>query len=233
MIPKGLGAKIAFREGSPAGFVEFLPIEVAPAPVKGKGILFITDIHINDDDDGGSVDFQGKGLGRKLIASVEAYARQKRFNALATLALDGTWMPAAFYEKLGFSAVDSAGDMRLLWKPFAECSHPELWPGDFQPTIGRGVVHIDLVHSSQCWGMILQAVMWKRISEQYQGKVVVEDHLTDEREVMSMVSMTGSIGVFVDGIQGPGHPIGEEQAHALIEQALKRKADNKSDVGDA
>ena len=40
------------------------------------------------------------------------------FGAVAALALDGPWMPVAFYNKLGFFVVDTAGPMQLLWKPF-------------------------------------------------------------------------------------------------------------------
>jgi len=178
------------------------------------------------------VDYQGNGLGRRLMASVEEYARDKGFSALATLALDGPWMPASFYRKLRFSLVDQAGPMQLLWKPFGDCAEPGIWRGNFQPTIGQEVVHIDLVHSSQCWGMTLQAEMWRRVAKEYDGKVVVEDHLTDDREVMSLESMTGSIGVYLDGHRGPGHPLDDEHARNLIEKALKRKADNKPDAGD-
>ena len=48
MIPKGLGAKIAYCDGNPAGFIVYLPAEVAPAPVQGDGCLFIQCIHVND-----------------------------------------------------------------------------------------------------------------------------------------------------------------------------------------
>jgi len=226
MIPKGLDAKIAFHRGKPAGFVEFLPIEAAPAPVKGTGILFITDIHINDDDEGGRIDYQGKGLGRRLIDAVEANARDRGFKAMATIALDGPWMPASFYQKLNFSVVNSVENMKLLWKPFVDCPKPALWQGNFKPTIGKNVLHIDLVHSSQCWGVILQVKMWERIAKDYENNVVIEDHLTDDREIMCLASMTGSIGVYLNGFPGPGHPINEKQIRGIIEYALKRKADN-------
>jgi hypothetical protein len=48
MLTKGLGAKLAYDRGYPAGFIEYLPIEVAPMPVNGKHLFFISDIHGND-----------------------------------------------------------------------------------------------------------------------------------------------------------------------------------------
>jgi len=220
---KGLGAKIAFDDGYPAGFAEFLPIKVAPAPVQGEGLLFISDIHVNDDDDGGKIDYQGKGLGRALVQSIETHAREHGSKGLATLALDGPWMPAAFYERLGFAIVDRVGPMRLLWKPFSESAPPQLRKGNFKPTVGENVVHIDLIYSSQCWGMVLQAQTWRRIAAEHPGRVVVHEHLADDRRVMSLDCMTGSIGVYVDGVRGPGHPIDEPGMRELLQVALDKR----------
>lgn len=223
MLEKGLGAKIAYDTGYPAGFAEFLPIEAAPAPVKGKQLLFISDIHVNDDDEEGKINYERRGIGRLLIEEIERYARDKGYKGLVTLALDGDWMPAAFYRKVGFTVVDKVGPMHLLWKPFDECEQPALWKGNFRPTIGKDVVHIDLIYSSQCWAMVMQSQSWRRVAAEFPRKVVIQEHLADDRKVMSLDCMAGSIGVYIDGQWGPPHPIGEDDMRRLIEDALSRK----------
>jgi len=137
-------------------------------------------------------------------------------------------MPATFYKKMGFSIVDSVGSMHLLWKPFGDCPQPHLWKGNFRPTVGKDVVHIDLIHSSQCWGMVLQAQMWKKLTAEFPSRVIVQEHLVDDRKIMSLDCMTGSIGVYLDGVCGPSHPIDENEMRRLIQEALAKKtADNK------
>lgn len=223
MLPQGLGAKIAYEHSFPAGFVEFLPIEVAPVPVEGKRLLFISDIHINDDDMSGQVNYERKGIGRRLIEQVEKYARDKGFIGLAALALDGDWMPAAFFLKVGFAEADKIGPMYLLWKPFGECEPPRIWKGNFNPTAGQAIVHIDVIYSCQCWGMVMQARSWRDVAAEFPGKVVVHEHHSDDRQVMSLDCMTGSIGVYIDGQWGPDHPIEKDEMRALVMEAVSRK----------
>jgi hypothetical protein len=77
MSGKGLGARIAFLQNYPAGFTEFIPIEVAPAPVIGKHLLFLTEIHVNREDKDGEINLEHLGVGKMLIRSAEQYAREQ------------------------------------------------------------------------------------------------------------------------------------------------------------
>jgi len=71
--------------------------------------------------------------------------------------------------------------------------------------------------------MVRQAQTWKRIAAEFLGKVIVQEHWVDDRQTMSLDCMTGSIGVYLDGVAGPGHPIDEDHMRRLIEEALARK----------
>jgi len=76
--------------------------------------------------------------------------------------------------------------------------------------------------------LILQAQTWKRLAAEFPGRVVVQEHLADDRKIMSLDCMTGSIGVYLDGVCGPSHPIDENEMRRLIQEALAKKtADNK------
>ena len=223
MLSAGLGAKLAYVQGYPAGFIEYMPIEVTSAPVNGKELLFISDIHVNDDDEDGRVNYERQGIGCMLVEQVEKYSKSKGYKGLVTLALEGEWMPAAFFERIGFTKADEIGPMRLLWKPFGECEPPVIWKGNFIPTKGEGVVNIDLIYSSQCWGMVLQAQSWRAVAGEFPGKVVVQEHLSDDRQIMSLDCMTGSIGVYIEGDWGPAYPIEKEEMRRVIQMALSRK----------
>ena len=222
MIPKGLSAKMAFQDGYPAGFVEFLPIEVAPSPVKGENFLFITDIHINDDANDEKPNFEKKGVGRRLVQEVENHARAEGFSGLAVLALRAEWMPAAFFERMEFCIVDQRGLMCLLCKAFGECAQPTIWDGNFKPKVGTDTVHIDVIRTSQCTGSYTLDI-WRDTASEFPEKVTFQEHLADDRNIMDIDCMTGSIGIFVDGERAPGYPIPKEEAKKIVEKALSGK----------
>jgi GNAT superfamily N-acetyltransferase len=221
MLPKGLGARIALMDYYPAGFAEFMPIEVAPAPVIGERLLFLTEIHVNSEDKGGSIDLQHHGIGKMLIRSVEQYAREQGFAGIATIALEGDWLPEAFYENLGFSLVDQKDAICLLWYPFTDCPKPSLWLGNFEPTVRDDGVQVDVIHTSQCPGANTLG-LWRMIAEEYGDRVTFAEHIADDRSVMDIDCMTGCMGVFVNGKRAPCRPVSPEQVRSLIDEGLSR-----------
>jgi hypothetical protein len=69
----------------------------------------------------------------------------------------------------------------------------------------------------------LQAQAWQAVAGEYPGKVAVQEHLSDDRQVMSLDCMIGSLGVYIDGEWGPGYPIEKEEMRKLIQTVLSRK----------
>lgn len=71
---------------------------------------------------------------------------------------------------------------------------------------------------------VMQAEVWKTVASEFCGKVVVQTHLVDDREIMSLDCMTGSIGIYVDGKRKPAdHPIGKDEMTTVIKKTLSRK----------
>ncbi len=221
MVPKGLGARIAFLEDYPAGFAEFMPIEVAPAPVLGEQLLYITEIHVNSEDKERTINLEHMGVGKMLIRAVEQYAREQGFAGLATLALDRDWLPEAFYEKMGFSLIQQDGEVCLLWRPFGDCPMPSLWAGNFDPGIRRDGVQIDVIHTSQCPGATTLG-LWQSIAGEYGPKVSFSEHIADDRSIMDIDCITGCMGVFVNGKRAPCRPISAGRVREIIDEALSR-----------
>ena len=221
MVPRGLGARIAFLEEYPAGFAEFLPIEVAPAPIVGKGLLYITEIHVNREDKAGSIDLSGLGIGKLLIRAVEQYAREQGFKGLATIALGADPLPGSFYEHMEFTCIEQKDSLHLLWLPFKECEKPALWSGNFEPATRHDGVHIDVVHTSQCPGEKTLG-MWHSLVDEYGEEVTITEHLADDRSIMDIDCVPGSMGVFVNGNRVPRDPPSRLHARQVIEDALRR-----------
>lgn len=219
MQDKGLGATIAYCDGWPAGFVNYMPVEVAPCPIKGTGSLFVMCIHVNDADDDRGVNHEGKGVGRALVAAVESHAKAGRFSGVTTLAKDEDHMPAAFWRKLGYDLVEQDGVVCLMCKHLVEDAQPpSLWRGDFMPSVQEDVVHVDVLYCSFC-GFHTHI---KKIASEY-PKVAFHEHAVDDRQTMDIDCINGHISLFVDGKRGPNWPAGEEEWRRLIKEALLRK----------
>ena len=220
MLDKGLGVKVGYSDGWPAGFTNYLPIEVAPAPVSGEGLLFVMCIHVNDADDERGANYERKGVGSALVDAVEEHARAQGFCGVPTIALDVDHLPAAFWRKMGYELVEQARLICLLWKPFGDCVAPSLWRVGFEPTPSEeGCVHVDVVYWSFC--SFHQYV--REIAASFGDKVVFREHTIDDREAMDIEAICGHVGLFVDGKRGPNWPVGDEEWRSLIEKALEAK----------
>lgn len=219
MLRRGLGARIAFVEDYPAGFAEFMPVEVAPAPIKGEGLLFITDIHVNSEDKQRSINLEHLGVGKMLIRAVEQYAREQGFTGMATIGLEGDWLPESFYEKMGFEIIDRRDTVCLLWRPFREGPAPSLWAGNFDPAIRSDGVHIDVIYTSQCPGATTLG-LWQTVAEEYGPRVTFAEHLADDRSIMDIDCLTGCMGVFVNGKRAPCRPVSSNRIRDIIDEAL-------------
>lgn len=218
MIPKGLGAKIAYCEGHPAGFVNYLPVEVAPAPVQGNGCLFMLCIHVNDGDDDTKVSYERKGIGSALIRAVAEHARERGFTGLATIGTSGH-MPASFYEHIGFNVVDQHEDFRLMWKPFGDAEAPTLMRTTIPTTAAPDAVHVDYVYCSFC--NCRDHV--RSVAEEFGDWVVLHEHCIDDRQTMDTRCGANIGAVYIDGVRGSSPPIGGDDWRRRIKESLVRR----------
>lgn len=103
MFGKGLRGWIAFDDGKPVGFVEYLPIEQAPFPVTGENAAFLTCLWVLPES-------EHLGVGGSLLAACLGDSP----HGVATIAYRGRHKPAAFYERFGFRTVDEHAGAILL-----------------------------------------------------------------------------------------------------------------------
>jgi len=109
----GLRMKIAFADGKQAGFIEYLPAEIAWRPVDADDYLFIQCIGIFIKD------VRSKNLGSELIIACIDDAREQGKAGVCTMTSAGPWMAnKSVFEKNGFTGTEKLDRYELMVKKF-------------------------------------------------------------------------------------------------------------------
>ncbi len=103
MFTRGLRGWIAFDDGAPVGYVEYLPIEVAPFPVTGENANYLTCLWVLPE-------YERHGAGGNLLAACVGDSPR----GVATMAHEGAHKPASFFERFDFRQVDRVDTSILL-----------------------------------------------------------------------------------------------------------------------
>jgi len=119
---RGLGVKLAVKNGTACGMIQYLPIE--ESFVEGAGLYLVTCIWVHGYKEGIG-NHQKQGIGSALLSAAEEDARSKGAAGMAAwgLALP-IWMKASWFKKHGYRKTDRIGIQVLLWKPFTDDARP-------------------------------------------------------------------------------------------------------------
>lgn len=215
MMPQGLEIMVALgpKKGK-KGLIEYLPIEIAPEPVKGENSLFIDCMWILPP-------FWKKGIAKKLMQHFLKEAR--KVGGATVLAYEGDkwfryafdYMPASFFRKLGFKEVSRDGTRVLLHLDLETHQFPTLIPPKKQVTSEKGEIVMDVFCNSQCpWcGWMVDNI--KKNLRKYSG-VTLNVVNTNRRDVIEKFGMSR-------GIHINGEPVIKRMASwREIESALDR-----------
>ena len=105
--------------------IQYLPIE--ESTVDGAGLRFISCIWVHGHKTGRG-NFQGRGMGRALLAAAEDDARARGAKGMAAWGLWlPFWMRASFYKRHGYRTADRDGIASLVWNPFTPDARPPRW----------------------------------------------------------------------------------------------------------
>lgn len=117
MKDKGLRVKLALDDaGKAVGMIEYLPGR--HSIIDGTDLFYINCIWVHGHKQGMG-DQRRRGYGRALLAAAEEDAKALGAKGMAAPGISiPVWIPASFFKKHGYTAVDSNGIMRLLFKPF-------------------------------------------------------------------------------------------------------------------
>jgi GNAT superfamily N-acetyltransferase len=202
---QGMRAKLALDDGgTPGGMIQYGPIE--HSHVGGEGLFFVYCIHVHGHKQGRG-NFQGRGMGRALLAAAEADAKSRGASGMAAW---GVWLPfwmkASWFKKHGYRKVDRQGLAVLLFKPFtSEAKAPHWLPRAVKlPEPIPNKVNITAFSCGWCLAQNLVYERARRAAADFGDHVVFREIDTTTRE---KVAEWGEVdAVYVDGKplrQGP------------------------------
>ncbi len=205
MHKRGLRVKVALLDEKQIGFLYVMPIEICPWGPLGEDLMVIPCLVVLDKE-------KNQGAGSALVAEVEEEARRQGKKGIVTTGYysDFWFMPAPFFERLGFSVV---GDIRkvtaegqeeylnkeaLLWKVFDSSARPpeSLKPNyRFKPVPGRVVV--DLFWNTFCATSNGEAQRVREVAVEFGDSVVLNEYSADDPAIFRQYQLPR--GIFVNG----------------------------------
>lgn len=220
--PRGLRAKLALDDaGTPGGMIQYLPIE--ESTVDGAGLYFIPCIWVHGHKTGRG-NFQGRGMGRALLAAAEADARERGAKGMAAWGLWlPFWMRASFYKRHGYRTADRDGIASLVWKPFTTDARPPRWirrtAKPLERTAGR--VDVTCFVNGWCTAGCVTAERARRVAAEFGERVVYREVDTSEHSAVAEWGLGDAL--FIGGkrvMQGP--PPTAERLRRAVGKAAAR-----------
>ena len=222
--PRGLRAKLALDDaGTPGGMIQYLPIE--ESMVDGEGLYFIPCVWVHGHRQGRG-NFQGRGMGRALLAAAEEDARGRGAKGMAAWGLWlPFWMRASFFKKHGYRAVGREGIASLLFKPFVTDAKPPRWfrrttkPLELTP----GRVNVTCFLNGWCTSGLVTAERARRVAGEFGETVVFREIDTSEHRAVAEWGLADAL--FVDGKQVmTGPPISPDRLRKVVRKRLAHVA---------
>ena len=215
MHAQGARVKVASLHSKPVGFLHLVPIEISPWGPMGQDLMTIPCLVVEDRARRG-------GAGRALMSEAEREAqRQGRRGIVITAFYHNFWfMPASFFERLGYTVADRRDEEALLWKAFDPSAEaPRLLKPDLQFEPVPGKVVIDLFWNTFCQTSAIEARRVREVAAEFEACVVLREHSADDRATLLRYQIPR--GIFVNGREtGWGYEAPKAGIRAAIEEAL-------------
>jgi len=211
--------KVALIDGEHVGFAYGLPIDHAPWGPLGQDLMVIPCLYVADKS-------TGQGTGQTLIESIERSAMESGFAGVTVTAYRNVpgaewFMPAAYFERLDYRAVDERGTEALLWKPFRDDASPPhfLQPHYvFEPVEGKATV--DLFWNGFCLTSGMEAQRVREVCTEFGDRVVLREYNAEDRETLLRYQTPRAIYVAGREVSW-GYEAPRDGIRAAIEKALE------------
>jgi GNAT superfamily N-acetyltransferase len=215
---KGLHLLIAYEGTTPVGHIEYLPIEVAPRPVKGHNLTFINCMYVQPQA-------RGRGVGSALLQECEAKAHGVS-SGLAVIA-NAEWPPApySFFAVHDFVTVAEDHGLQLMIKAWGKITPPEFLPRNYayappEPSKPNQVT-VDIFWCGQCPHWVHARDRLTHLAHEYGDAVKIRGINTDERATIEAHGI--SDGLYINGQRRFDAPPSEVDLRIALEQAVKVK----------
>jgi GNAT superfamily N-acetyltransferase len=215
----GMWAKVALDGDEPVGFLFLVPIERTSWYVDGEGLFSIQCMNVEQE-------YRGRGIGQELLVAAERNARGHAAG-IAVIAYDPSdwFMPASFFQTLGYREVERRGSSVLMFKPFVEGAQP---PSFVQrqyrpPRLVPGKVIVEAFWSPQCLTTALDIIHVREVCGEFGDDVIL-------RELnATMPGMRQRYGIprtlFINGVEkGWGYEVPRAGAFDGAEQTWSHEA---------
>ncbi len=185
MIARGMRGVVAYADGVPRGFAEFVPEQEAPAPIIAPGAAVLLCYHWAGTD---ADDPEHLSQEQDLIRATLEAARDEGFSGVATLGWDHpTHFPIALLRELGFQEITRDGTIALLWYPFQE-GHPLPRLAEVnhvpQDLSERGMLAVETAYSTRCPYCIRHITRLRRVIDEHpdRARICFTAYPIDTRE---------------------------------------------------
>ena len=173
-LAKGLRVKVVVENGRPVGFAHCLPIELGTWGMSGKDLMTVPCLTLEHQ----RIYRQemGSGCGRALMEAVEVKARKEK-RGVAVLAYDhDSWfMPAAFFEHLGYEKVVRQGSAVVMLKRFEPVDAPVMHRLRYRPQLVPGKVTVDAFWNPICLTSIVEIHRVREVCAEYGDRVILNE----------------------------------------------------------
>jgi len=221
-VPRGLRARLALDDaGTVGGMIQYLPIE--ESTVDGAGLYFIPCIWVHGHKRGRG-NFQGRGMGRALLAAAERDARALGAQGMAAWGLWlPFWMRASFFRRHGYRSVDRDGIASLVFKPFvAEARPPRFFRRSARPLeLTPGRANVTCFVNGWCTAGAVTAERARRVAGEFGDAVAFREIDTSEHATVADWGLADAL--FLDGkrlMTGP--PISPDRLRRAIRKSVAR-----------
>ena len=218
LMGEGAVVKAALLDGKHVGFAHGIPIEHSSWGPDGEGLMTIPCLFV--------LPAAGRnGIGRTLMEAVENDARRLGHVGMALTGfrdLPGAewFMPAAFFEHIGYEGIDGRERSHLLWKPFSDDAVPPRFLKRcyaFTPIVGKVVV--DLFYNEFCQTSGLEAQRVREVCAEFGDRVVLNESCAEDHHALLACGISRAI--YVNGAEiGWGYEAPKDGIRAAIRREL-------------
>lgn len=210
----GHRTKVALADGKHVGFIFLMPIEISPWGPVGRDLMAIQCLTVE-------AEVHSLGVGRLLVEAAEEEARKQSKKGIAVTGYyhDFWFMPAAFFEKLGYELIERKGTWAFLWKVFDPSAEKPTFPERrYEYTPVEGKVVIDLFWSRCCLTTVVEAQRVREVAAEFEDEVVLNEYCSDFSAIREKYGITR--GIFVNGEEiGWGYDAPKEGVREAIRKA--------------